>query len=83
MTAETVNLRWRAHYSGYAARGHVHSYAVTKQGRHLTAHAKHTALHGNDHWETVPGPFPLTRRQAMANAETHEAEILRRQRLDT
>ena len=32
MTAEAVNLRWRAHYSRYAAGGHVHSYAVTKQG---------------------------------------------------
>jgi hypothetical protein len=32
MTAEAVDLRWLAHYTGYTARGHVHSYAVTKQG---------------------------------------------------
>jgi hypothetical protein len=75
MTAEAVNLRWCASCGAITAEGYIHTYAVTKQGRYWTAAMKYTAIHGNDHWEAVPGPFPLTRRQGMANAEIHEVEI--------
>jgi hypothetical protein len=43
---------------------------------------KYRIIHGNDHWETVPGPFPMTRRQAMANTEAHQAQILSRRGVD-
>ena len=62
--------------------GYLHTYLVTKQGRYWSAHMKYRIIHGNDHWEAVPGPFPISRRQAMANAEAHQAQILSRRRVD-
>ncbi len=55
---------------------------VTKQGPFWAACMKYRIIHGNDHWETVPGPFPMTRRQAMANTEAHQAQILSRRGVD-
>ena len=43
---------------------------------------KYRIIHGDDHWEAVPGPFPMTRRRAMANAEAYEAQILSRRGVD-
>ena len=78
MTVDAANLRWRAEYSGDAARGHVHTYAIGKQGCHwggcneVHRHSRQRPL-GN-----CPGPLPVMRRQAMAYAEAHEAQILSR-----
>jgi len=36
---------------------------------------KYRIIHGDKHWEAVAGPFPMTRRRAMANAEAYEAQI--------
>ena len=82
MTAEAVSLRWRASYGAMTAEGYLHTYWVTKQGRSWDAWMKYRIIHGDKHWEAVPGPFPITRRRAMANAEAHEAEILSRRRVD-
>jgi hypothetical protein len=43
---------------------------------------KYSIIHGDDRWEPVPGPFPITRRQAMANTEAHEAQIVSRRGVD-
>jgi hypothetical protein len=75
MTAEAVHLRWRAHSGGYAARSHVHTYAVTKQGCYWAAWMKYRIIHGDKNWDLVAGQFSIKRRQAMANAEAHETEI--------
>jgi hypothetical protein len=82
VTAEAVSLRWRACYGAMTAEGYLHTYLVTKQGRYWAAWMKYRIIHGDDHWKVVPGPFPMTRRQAMANAEAHEAHILSRRRVD-
>lgn len=39
--------------------------------------ARYNDDNGNGSWITVPGPFPLNRRQAMKNAEDHAEEALR------
>ena len=46
---------------------------MTKQGRYWAAWMKYRIIHGDKHWEAVAGPFPMTRRRAMANAEAYEA----------
>ena len=43
---------------------------------------KYSIIHGDDRWEPVPGPFPITRRQAMANTEAHEAQIVSHRGVD-
>lgn len=78
--AQQVSLRWRASYSAMTAEGYLHTYLVVKQGRYWAAWMKYRIIHGDDYYEAFPGPFPITRRRAMVNAEAYEAEILRRQR---
>ena len=72
MTAEAVSLRWRASYGAMTAEGYLHAYLVTKQRCSWSARMKYRIIHGNDHWDLVPGRFPMTRREAMDNAEAHE-----------
>jgi hypothetical protein len=55
---------------------------VSEQGPYWSARMKYLIIHGDDYWEAVPGLFPMTRRQAMANAEAHEAQILSRRGVD-
>ena len=64
------------------AEGYLHTYSVTKQGPYWSASMKYRVIHGDDYWDLVPGRFPMTRREAMANVEAHEAQILSRRRVD-
>ena len=82
MTAEAVGLRWRASYDAMTAEGYLHTYTVTKQGPYGSTYMKFRIIHGDKHLEAVPGPFPMTLRRAMANAEAHEAQILSRRGVD-
>ena len=82
MKAQQVSLRWRASYGAMTAEGYLHTYSVANEGPYWSVRMKYRIIHGDKHWEAVPGPFPMTRRRAMASAEAHEAQILSRRRVD-